>query len=85
KVRNLIRDLRATICVDHYDEDWTSLRQVIVRGDALLIDRGYEWDRGRQLLYDKYPQYATASPIDDGTTIVAVRIDQVSSWGFDSA
>jgi PPOX class probable F420-dependent enzyme len=82
KVRNLIRDGRATICVDAYDEDWTTLRQVIVRGEALMIDRGYEWERDRQLLYEKYPQYATESPIDDGTTIVAVRIDQVLSWGL---
>jgi len=82
KLRNLIRDGRATICADAYDEDWSALKQVIVRGEALLIDRGYEWDRDRQLLYEKYPQYPTASPIDDGTTIVAVRIDQVLSWGF---
>ncbi len=82
KLRNLIRDGRATICADVYDEDWSALKQVIVRGEALLIDRGYEWDRDRQLLYDKYPQYPTGSPIDDGTTIVAVRIDQVLSWGF---
>ena len=82
KVRNVIADGRAAICVDAYDEDWSLLRQVIVHGEALLIDRGYEWDRSRQLLYDKYPQYETASPIDDGTTIVAVRVDRVSSWGF---
>ena len=82
KVRNLLRDGRATICADHYDEDWATLKQVIVRGEALFIDRGFEWDRDRQLLYDKYPQYETGSPIDDGTTIVAVRIDQVLSWGF---
>jgi len=82
KVRNLIRDGRATICADAYDEDWSTLKQVIVHGEALLIDRGYEWDRDRQLLYDKYPQYETGSPIDDGTTIVAVRIDRVLSWGL---
>jgi PPOX class probable F420-dependent enzyme len=82
KVRNLIADGRAAICVDEYSEDWTALRQVIVRGEALIVDPGYEWERGRQLLYDKYPQYEDESPIDDGSTIVAVRIDQVVSWGF---
>jgi PPOX class probable F420-dependent enzyme len=82
KVRNLIGDGRASICVDAYDEDWSLLKQVIVRGEAMLIDPGYEWDRDRQLLYEKYPQYETASPIDDGTTIVAIQIDRVLSWGF---
>jgi PPOX class probable F420-dependent enzyme len=82
KVRNLIGDGRASICVDAYDEDWSLLKQVIVRGEAMLIDPGYEWDRDRQLLYEKYPQYETASPIDDGTTIVAIQIDGVLSWGF---
>lgn len=82
KIRNLVADGRATICVDVYDEDWTALRQVIVHGEAFLLDRGFEWERDRQLLYDKYPQYATESPIDDGTTIVEVRVDEVLSWGF---
>jgi len=82
KVRNLIGDGRATLCADDYDEDWTTLRQVIVRGEALLLDRGFEWDRARQLLYDKYPQYEAEAPIDDSTTIVEVRIDEVVSSGF---
>ena len=82
KVRNLIGDGRATICVDEYSEDWTTLKQVIVHGEALLLDRGFEWDRDRQLLYDKYPQYASEAPIDEGTSIVEVRIDHVLSWGF---
>jgi PPOX class probable F420-dependent enzyme len=82
KVRNLIADGRATICVDEYSEDWTALRQVIIRGEALLLDRGFEWERDRQLLYEKFPQYPAGSPIDDGTTIVELRIDEVVSWGF---
>lgn len=83
KVLNLRSSPFVSVGFDEYLEDWTRLRQVIVHGEATLLDGGFEWRRDRQLLYDKYPQYEAGSPIVEGSTfIVEVRIDRLSSWGF---
>jgi len=57
KVRNLEGNPFVAIGFDEYDEDWSKLRQVVVHGEAYVIDSGFEFDRDRTLLYEKYPQY----------------------------
>lgn len=83
KVRNVLANPMVSLCADAYDEDWTKLRSVILFGEAQVIESGFEWDRDRTLLYQKYPQYPTEAPIEEGTTVMLdVRIDRVVSWGF---
>jgi hypothetical protein len=58
--------------------------QVIVHGEAYVLDSGFEFARDRTLLYDKFPQYESEAPIDEGSSlIVEVRVDRVVSWGVD--
>ncbi|GIU97943.1 MAG: PPOX class F420-dependent oxidoreductase [Actinomycetota bacterium] len=80
KVANLLANPRAAVCSDVYSEDWASgLAQVIVQGRARVIDEGPEWDRGRALLYEKYPQYPVEAPIEAGrSVIVEVVIERVA-------
>ena len=84
KVRNVRFDPRVSISVDEYSEDWDhGLRSVIVFGEAQVIEDGFEWERDRNLFYEKYPQYADAAPIEEGSTVVLdVRIDRVVAYGF---
>ncbi len=83
KVRNIRSDPRVSICVDAYSEDWDELRSVIVFGEAQVIEDGFEWERDRNLFYEKFPQYPDAAPIEQGTTVVLdVRIDRVVAIGF---
>jgi PPOX class probable F420-dependent enzyme len=84
KVRNIAWNPRVSICYDEYHEDWSQLKQVIVHGEAYVLDRGFEFERDRTLLYERFPQYESAAPIQPGSSlIVEVRIDRVSSWGLD--
>ncbi|MBA3764374.1 MAG: pyridoxamine 5'-phosphate oxidase family protein [Actinobacteria bacterium] len=84
KVRNIDADPNVAICFDEYHEDWSQLVQVIVHGEAYMLDSGFEFERDRTLLYEKFPQYAASSPIEEGSSvIVEVRADRVVSWGFD--
>ena len=46
-----------TILIDHYDEDWSRLRFVAVRGRARILHSGREHARGIRLLRRKYVQY----------------------------
>ena len=42
---------------DEYHEDWNELRQVLMHGQAYLVESGPEFERDRGLLYEKFPQY----------------------------
>jgi len=48
---------RATVLVDHYDEDWTQLWWVRVRGRAEVHEDGPERDGAVAVLAAKYTQY----------------------------
>jgi nitroimidazol reductase NimA-like FMN-containing flavoprotein (pyridoxamine 5'-phosphate oxidase superfamily) len=84
KVRNIRGNGSVSVCFDAYDEDWSRLRAAIVFGEAYLIGSGPEFERGRNLLYDKFAQYETDAPIEEGSSvIVEVRPDRVVTWGLD--
>jgi PPOX class probable F420-dependent enzyme len=82
KVRNIEGNPNVAVCFDEYHEDWSQLVQVIAEGEAYILDSGFEFERDRTLLYDKYPQYEERAPIlEGGSVIVEVRVDRVmSSW-----
>jgi PPOX class probable F420-dependent enzyme len=83
KVRNLEGNPLVAVAFDEYAEDWSRLKQVVVHGEAYVIDSGLEFERDRNLLYEKYPQYESEAPIDEGVSIIVeVRADRVVTWGF---
>ncbi len=85
KVANIRDNSAVCIAFDEYSDDWDhGLFQVIVYGDAYLVESGPEFDRDAALLNEKFPQYAVStSPIEVGSTvIIEIRIVRVSSSGF---
>jgi len=73
------------LCVDEYSEDWAhGLRQVVLYGEAYLLEGGFEFERDRTLLYEKFPQYPDVAPIEEGgSVIVEIRVDRAASTGLD--
>jgi len=83
KIVNIRANPVVAVGFDHYTEVWASLQGVVIHGQAYLVDSGFEFRRDRDLLYEKYTQYATDAPIEEGeSVIVEVRVDRVVSWGF---
>jgi nitroimidazol reductase NimA-like FMN-containing flavoprotein (pyridoxamine 5'-phosphate oxidase superfamily) len=83
KIRNLEGFPRVALAYDEYDEDWSLLKQVVVRGRAMILERGFEFERDRQLLYDAFPQYEREAPIvEDESVIVEVSVDRVATSGL---
>lgn len=83
KIVNIRANPVVAVAFDHYTEVWASLQGVVIHGPAYLVDSGFEFRRDRDLLYEKYTQYATDAPIEEGeSVIVEVRVDRVVSWGF---
>ena len=66
-----------TVLVDHYDDDWSRLWWIRLRGRARVLDDGEERERALALLRDKYPQYREEPP--DGA-VLAVDITDVLAW-----
>ena len=79
KLRNIREDPRVALVVDDYREDWDANAGLVLRGRARFLD-GADWGRARGLLYEKFSQYATLSPIERDP-IVAIALEHASSWG----
>jgi len=83
RVRNILENPNTAFIVDRYDEDWTRLGWVMLRGRANILDAGEEHDAAQALLRDRYPQYRTMNLV--GLPVIALRIAHVASWGGLSA
>jgi PPOX class probable F420-dependent enzyme len=66
-----------TILVDHYDEEWTQLWWIRLRGRARVLDDGEEREHALELLARKYPQYRDEPP--DGP-VLAVDVYETRAW-----
>jgi len=83
RLRNIIENPVAVFVADRWDEDWTRLGWVMLRGPAEIIADGAEHDRAQALLRSRYPQYRNMEL--GGLPVIAIRIEQVTSWGDLSA
>ena len=66
---------QAALVVDHYDEDWTQLAWVLVRGQATIQTVPPDI---LVMLREKYPQYQSMHL--EGADAIRVEIDRWSSW-----
>jgi PPOX class probable F420-dependent enzyme len=80
RIENARARADVTVLVDHYDEDWTTLWWIRLRGRARVLDGGDERERALELLRRKYPQYESDPP--DGP-VLAVDVVDVREWAAD--
>src|ERR1700751_6033703 len=57
RLRNITENPVAALVADRWDEDWTRLGWVMLRGPAEILTDGSEHDRAHELLRSRYPQY----------------------------
>ena len=81
RVRNILANPQAALIVDHYEEDWQSLRYVLVscRVDLLTGDED-EAARAVALLREKYLQYREMEL--DGNPVIKLTPLRFAAWGF---
>ena len=79
RLKNIIENPAAAFVADRYDEDWTRLGWVMLRGPAEILADGVEHDRAQALLRSRYPQYQSMALA--GLPVIAIRIERVTSWG----
>jgi PPOX class probable F420-dependent enzyme len=66
-----------TVLVDHYEDDWSRLWWIRLRGSARVLDDGSERERALALLRDKYPQYVVEPP--EGP-VLAIDVTERREW-----
>jgi len=79
RLKYIIENPAVAFVADRYDEDWTRLGWVMLRGPAEILGDGVEHDRAQALLRSRYPQYRGMEL--DGLPVIAIRIERVTSWG----
>jgi PPOX class probable F420-dependent enzyme len=79
RLRNIRENPAVAVTVDRWDEDWTRLAWVMLRGRADILADGTEHALAQAGLRGKYPQYRTMAL--DGLPVIALRIARVLSWG----
>src|SRR3989442_7597678 len=80
RVRNLLENPKVAFTVDQYDEDWTQLSWLMVRGNGTLVENGEAQITDVRLLKEKNAQYET-TPLQDRPLIVIPPL-HVTSWTF---
>jgi PPOX class probable F420-dependent enzyme len=83
RLRNILENPVAAFVADRWDEDWTRLGWVMLRGPAEILSDGAEHDRAQVLLCARYPQYRGMEL--GALPVIALRIERVTSWGDLSA
>ena len=79
RLANIAANPAVVLTVDRYDEDWSRLGWVMLRGQAEILAAGSEHDRAQDALRARYPQYRTMALA--ALPVIAIRIASVTSWG----
>jgi len=81
RLRNIAARPQGALLIDHYEEDWTKLWFVLIRGKATQIPSSGRRERtaAMRALKKKYPQYAAGMLADDAPLLRIVPW-RVSYW-----
>ncbi len=86
RLRNIRENSSVSVIIDRYDDDWSKLGWVMLRGEAEILSAGggdakspSEHAVAQSQLMVRYPQYAAMTIIE--LPVIALRIKSVTSWG----
>ena len=79
RLRNIGENPAVALVADRWDEDWTRLGWVMLRGKSGILEEGAEHDAAQELLRRRYPLYRDMALAE--LPVIAIRIARVTSWG----
>ena len=82
RLRNIRAVPRVALLIDEYQEDWTQLWYILIRGKAKLIPKSAREEHAWAIrkLRAKYPQYAQGMLADDAP-VIRITPQRITSWG----
>ena len=81
RMRNIAENSRVALVVDHYEEDWSHLGYVLVRGHARVVEDSEEYLVALRRLREKYLQYRGMALTPEKNPIVKIEPESVHAWG----
>ncbi len=79
RLRHIEANPNVALVVDRYDEDWSALAWVLVRGEATVLEGGEPTHAGAvEALRAKYEQYRSMDLA--GRPLIAVTPRRVNAW-----
>lgn len=82
RLRNIRENAKVSVVIDHYEEDWTRLRHVLIQGAAEVLTGGVEFSHGADLLLAKYPQYRAMGLNREAGIMIKVTPARVREWRY---
>lgn len=79
RLRNVRRDPRVSLLLDHYDDDWTRLWWIRVDGAGQVVGAA-DCEAAVAALRAKYPQYGEVPLLGEPPVLLAVAPVLVRSW-----
>jgi PPOX class probable F420-dependent enzyme len=82
RLQNIRAVPRVALLIDAYDEDWTQLWYILIRGKAKLLGKSAQKEHSWAIrkLRAKYPQYAQGMLTDDAP-IIRITPERTTAWG----
>ena len=82
RMQNIRAISRVALLIDEYDEDWTRLWYVLIRGKAVLIPNSAQQERASAIrkLKAKYPQYARGM-LGEDAPVIRITPKRTTGWG----
>ena len=82
RLRNIRAVPRVALLMDEYDEDWTQLWYILIRGKARRIPQTEYKEHAWAILKlrAKYPQYARGMLADDAP-VISITPERITFWG----
>lgn len=77
RLENIRANPGVTVLVDHYEDDWSRLWWVRLRGRGRVLEAGEERERALALLTVKYQQYRAQPPVG---AVIAIDLDDRLEW-----
>jgi PPOX class probable F420-dependent enzyme len=80
RVKNIQLTPKVALLIDEYDEDWTHLWYVLIRGEAEMVSDAGEQKLAIESLRAKYPRYNEDMLYDDAP-VLRITPTNVTVWG----
>ena len=80
RLRNIAVNPQVALVIDDYDEDWTRLEYLLVRGRAAVVDDQGEYTTALAALRQRYPQYRTMALAPDTHPMIRIAPEHRHLW-----
>ncbi len=81
RMRNIAENPRVALVIDHYEEDWSQLAYVLIRGNARVVEDPEEYLVALRHLRDKYLLYRAMTFTPEKNPIVKIEPESAHAWG----